>query len=82
MAGALGNCYDRLRFGFVRDFMHFHVDSIGLNIAIFNFADMAIVCGVVGVAVRLLTQPVDEHTPAANGERVSVSEPDGEGERT
>src|SRR5262245_31682628 len=39
MAGALGNCYDRLAFGRVRDFVHFHVDSVGFDLAIFNFAD-------------------------------------------
>ena len=39
MAGAMGNCYDRLVFGYVRDFVHFHVDAIGFDCAIFNFAD-------------------------------------------
>ena len=32
MAGALGNCYDRLVFGYVRDFVHFHVDPIGFDL--------------------------------------------------
>ena len=45
MAGALGNCYDRLRFGHVRDFVHFHVDRIGFDFAIFNFADNLLVAG-------------------------------------
>jgi signal peptidase II len=45
MAGALGNCYDRLMFGHVRDFVHFHVDSIGFDCAIFNFADNMLVIG-------------------------------------
>ena len=43
MAGALGNCYDRLVFGYVRDFVHFHVDPIGFDCAIFNFADNMLV---------------------------------------
>jgi signal peptidase II len=47
MAGALGNCYDRLIFGHVRDFVHFHVDSIGFDCAIFNFADNMLVIGAV-----------------------------------
>ena len=47
MAGALGNCYDRLVFGHVRDFVHFHVDSIGFDCAIFNFADNMLVLGAV-----------------------------------
>ena len=45
MAGALGNCHDRIKFGYVRDFVYFHVDSIGLNWAIFNFADNMLVAG-------------------------------------
>ena len=47
MAGALGNCYDRLLFGHVRDFVHFHVDSVGFDCAIFNFADNMLVIGAV-----------------------------------
>ena len=47
MAGALGNCYDRLVFGHVRDFVHFHVDPIGFDCAIFNFADNMLVAGAV-----------------------------------
>ena len=45
MAGAMGNCYDRLVFGYVRDFVHFHVDAIGFDCAIFNFADNMLVAG-------------------------------------
>ncbi len=45
MAGAMGNCYDRLTLGYVRDFVHFHVDPIGFNCAIFNFADNMLVIG-------------------------------------
>jgi signal peptidase II len=45
MAGAVGNCYDRLVFGYVRDFVHFHVDAIGFDCAIFNFADNMLVAG-------------------------------------
>jgi signal peptidase II len=45
MAGALGNCYDRLAFGYVRDFVHFHVDAIGFDCAIFNFADNMLIAG-------------------------------------
>jgi signal peptidase II len=45
MAGAMGNCYDRLVFGHVRDFVHLHVDVIGFDCAIFNFADNMLVAG-------------------------------------
>lgn len=54
MAGALGNCYDRLRFGYVRDFVHFHVDSINFDCAIFNFADNMLVLGAVLLMVLAL----------------------------
>jgi signal peptidase II len=47
MAGAMGNCYDRLVHGYVRDFVHFHVDSVGFDCAIFNFADNMLVIGAV-----------------------------------
>jgi signal peptidase II len=54
MAGALGNCYDRLRFGYVRDFVYFHVDSINIECAIFNFADNMLVLGALGLMVLAL----------------------------
>jgi signal peptidase II len=73
MAGALGNCYDRLRFGFVRDFVHFHVDAIGFDCAIFNFADNMLILGAVGLlllalrpepAVTEATEPTKVGPPA------------------
>ncbi len=56
MAGALGNCYDRLALGYVRDFVHLHVDAIGFDCAIFNFADNMLVVGAV-VLVLLALRP-------------------------
>ncbi len=47
MAGAMGNCYDRLVLGHVRDFVHFHVDPIRFDCAIFNFADNMLVAGAI-----------------------------------
>jgi signal peptidase II len=54
MAGALGNCYDRIAFGHVRDFVHFHVDSIGFDCAIFNFADNMLVAGAITLVLFAL----------------------------
>jgi len=54
MAGALGNCYDRLAFGHVRDFVHFHVDAIGFDCAIFNFADNMLVAGAITLVLYAL----------------------------
>jgi signal peptidase II len=53
-AGALGNCYDRLWLGYVRDFAYFHVDSIGFSCAIFNFADNMLVIGAIALMLLAL----------------------------
>ncbi|MGH6840613.1 MAG: signal peptidase II, partial [Methylocella sp.] len=45
VGGALGNAYDRLAYGFVADFYHFHAGSFSWYV--FNLADAAIVAGVV-----------------------------------
>lgn len=68
MAGALGNCYDRLVFGHVRDFVHFHVDSINFNFAIFNFADNMLVAG----AAILLLLALRPESPATEPEPVAA----------
>jgi signal peptidase II len=61
MAGALGNCYDRVVFGHVRDFVHFHVDPIGFDCAIFNFADNMLVAGaVILMLLALRPEPTAE----------------------
>ena len=44
-AGALGNYIDRLRFGYVVDFLDFHYYG-KWSWPAFNVADMSIVCGV------------------------------------
>ena len=49
LGGALGNIWDRLQFGAVADFLHFH--ARGLSFYIFNAADAAIT---VGVGILLL----------------------------
>lgn len=43
--GAIGNYIDRLRFGYVVDFLDFHIRDV-YHWPAFNIADMAIVCGV------------------------------------
>jgi signal peptidase II len=54
MAGALGNCYDRLMLGHVRDFVHLHVDPIGFDCAIFNFADNMLIAGAITLVIFAL----------------------------
>ena len=47
IGGALGNGLDRIVYGAVVDFVHFHVGSFSWYI--FNIADAAIVFGVLGL---------------------------------
>ncbi len=47
IGGALGNVIDRFHYGAVADFFDFHVN--GWHYPAFNVADMAIVCGVIGL---------------------------------
>ena len=70
MAGALGNCYDRLVYGYVRDFVHFEVPSIGFDFAIFNFADNMLVLGA-ALLMLLALRPDPIPTPAPATEAVS-----------
>lgn len=47
--GALGNVLDRLRLGYVVDFIHAH--AFGWSWYVFNVADAAIVCGVAALVL-------------------------------
>jgi signal peptidase II len=47
--GAIGNVIDRLRFGHVVDFLHFHIGAWSWYV--FNVADSAIVCGVLALVI-------------------------------
>jgi len=50
-AGASGNLYDRLRFGYVVDFIDLRVWPV------FNIADVSICVGVFFVGLRILSRP-------------------------
>jgi signal peptidase II len=69
MAGALGNCYDRLVLGRVRDFVYLHIDAIHFKCAIFNFADNMLVLGAI---LLLLLALRAEPAPAASSEAAAV----------
>jgi signal peptidase II len=47
VGGAIGNAIDRVAYGAVFDFIHFHIGSFSWYV--FNIADAAIVAGVVGL---------------------------------
>ncbi len=68
MAGALGNCYDRVMLGHVRDFVHFHVDPIRFDCAIFNFGDNMLVAGAV-ILMLLALRPTPEPAPPCSADR-------------
>jgi signal peptidase II len=71
MAGALGNCYDRLIFGYVRDFVHLHVDAINFDCAIFNFADNMLIAG--ALTLVLYAMRTEDADPAVE---VAPAKPD------
>ena len=55
LAGTIGNLYDRLVFGGVRDFLYFYY----VEWPVFNFADCCLVCGAfLLLAQAFLTHPV------------------------
>ncbi len=56
IGGAIGNAVDRLAYGWVADFVFFHVSTASwrFNWYVFNLADVAIVAGVVGLLYESL----------------------------
>jgi signal peptidase II len=58
LGGAIGNLIDRIRFGYVVDFMDLSVWPV------FNVADSAIVCGVIGLAYTLAFPPRTAAAPS------------------
>ena len=55
LGGAIGNLMDRVRFGYVVDFLDFSIS--GHHWPAFNIADSAIVAGAVGIGLFGLLQP-------------------------
>ncbi len=56
IGGAVGNAIDRLAYGWVADFVFFHVSGANwrFNWYVFNLADVAIVAGVMGLLYESL----------------------------
>ena len=53
-AGAIGNVYDRLALGYVRDFVHFEIRSIGFDFPVWNFADTCLTVGTVLLIIYII----------------------------
>lgn len=57
LAGAMGNLTDRIRLGYVIDFIDVHAEFLGyphLHWPTFNIADTLIVVGAIGVVIRTI----------------------------
>jgi signal peptidase II len=56
IGGAIGNAIDRLAYGWVADFVFFHISASNwqFNWYVFNLADVAIVAGVIGLLYESL----------------------------
>jgi signal peptidase II len=56
IGGAIGNAIDRLAYGWVADFVFFHVSTATWQFSwfVFNLADVAIVAGVIGLLYESL----------------------------
>ncbi|MEM6827150.1 MAG: signal peptidase II [Pseudomonadota bacterium] len=71
LGGALGNIYDRVRYGYVIDFADFHFEAFGSTVRpflIFNVADAAITVGVIVILARaLFFSEKDEDDEAPEG---------------
>lgn len=67
LGGALGNIVDRIRFGYVVDFLHLHAGP--WSFYVFNVADAAITLGVVILLFRALTSRPEPSDSAGSDRR-------------
>ncbi|QEL16066.1 signal peptidase II [Limnoglobus roseus] len=63
-AGTLGNFYDRVVFGGVRDFLHFYKQYQGQEWPVFNVADCCLVVGACVLLVQAMFAPSPEKKTA------------------
>ena len=57
-SGAIGNCLDRLMYGYVRDFLDFIL--LGYDFPIFNIADVCIVIGILFILLDTFKEEMIE----------------------
>jgi signal peptidase II len=65
IGGAAGNAIDRFAYGWVFDFVYFHIRTARweFNWYVFNVADVAIVVGVIGLLYESLRSPAPQKRP-------------------
>ncbi len=56
MAGAIGNCIDRIINGYVVDMLEFDFKIFGMNFPVFNLADIYITLGVIAFCIFILVE--------------------------
>lgn len=75
LAGAAGNMIDRLRLGYVIDFIHFHVGSF--DFPVFNIADSCVVIGAGLLLLHSLLPPAPApRQPALDAWEARLLDPD------
>lgn len=64
LAGALGNIVDRLRLGYVIDWIHPHwkISSWEYSFPVFNLADVWIDCGLIFIFFHILSKKISQKT--------------------
>jgi signal peptidase II len=77
IGGAIGNLIDRLRLGYVVDFIHFQIPAIRFSFAVFNVADSSITVGVILLIVVLLfgSRPTTAPAEQPNGGEAATTQP-------
>lgn len=60
LGGISGNLLDRIFYGYVRDFFHFHI--INYDFPIFNISDMAIFFGVILLIIAIIKGEDNDHS--------------------
>jgi len=71
-AGTLGNLYDRMVFRGVRDFLHFHWESV-IDWPVFNIADVCLVTGASLLALEAFFRPQPAAVPEQAAPQVAPS---------
>lgn len=69
VGGAVGNIYDRVNYGHVRDFIYFHIGD-KFSWPVFNIADICVVTGIILLMINLIIMEIK----TAKTEKTETSE--------